>query len=302
MGWSVERGNEIGLPRFPVRTTPDRRILATCFALAALASQGCGSIDKEIAALANQHRPAIERNLAAWPAIAAELRTRPPLTQEGIVGEPAFEVDAFADSGAKPVAALCYAEDLASPDELGYVWQRIDKTGALNQCASFLHRGHSAFDPANPDAKLRSLSLAETQARYPACANYRYLLVIRTLAFLAPSSPTSATKPFAPVKQPPEPPPVVASAPAPELLDPVVTSTHRQEIRYLFEGGLLRGEILAFELPGGKLLGGYRMSAQNGVRIDGDNASAEADLGRAIEKAVRQVLANRPRAIGGGTD
>jgi hypothetical protein len=190
---------------------------------------------------------------------------------------------------------LCYAEDLASPDELGYVWQRIDKTGALNQCASFLHRGHSAFDPANPHAKLRSLSLAETQERYPACANYRYLLVIRTLALLAPSSPTSATKPFAPVTE-------TVDQATPKPLEPVVTSTHRQEIRYLFEGGLLRGEILAFELPGGKLLGGYRISAQNSVRIAGDSASADADLGRAIEKAVRQALASRPHAIGGGAD
>jgi hypothetical protein len=295
-------------------------------ALLATALLGCGT-EAKIKEFAAQQRPAIERNLAALPAIAEQLRTLPPLSESGtsnMDGQHVIVVDTLADSSKPPTASLCYAEDLANPDELGYVWGRMEKTGALNHCASLLHRGHFAYDPADHQKALSSISMAEALRRFPRCAAYRYLLVLRTLEFMEPSSAARATKPFVPVKEtldldanptpppaPPAPPkkrkrgsakvaeavePPAADTPAIEPLAPVEETVGEKQIRFIFDGGMLRGEVLLFELPTAKLLGGVRFSAQNNVRIDGTDAAIREDLQAQIKAA---MLAAVKKAIPG---
>jgi hypothetical protein len=68
--------------------------------------------------------------------------------------------------------------------------------------------------------------------------------------------------------------------------------------RYLFEGGLLRAEVLVFELPSAKLLGGYRFSAQNTVQIDGTDEAIRSNFASQSKQAVADVLA--PEVAAGG--
>ena len=265
-------------------------------ALSAVAWLGCQGTKKSIEALESRYGPAIERNLAAWPAIEKALRNQPPLAQDGLVGEHAFVVDALVSSDKAANATLCYAEDLASPDELGYVWGRFPGTGALNHCASLLHRGHFAYDPAQPDSRLAGKSLAEARWRYPRCADDRYLFAIRTLEFLPPSAATQASEPFVPIAQTLDlDTRLPAAAPAREgkTLMPEQRTEAKKVTRYLFEGGFLRAEILVFELPSAKPLGGFRFSAQNTVEVDGTDDEIRSDFARQVKAAVRDVL--RPR-------
>jgi hypothetical protein len=292
-----------------------------CFpvALVAFALLGCGDIEEARKELADKYRSAIEGKLAAWPILAKQLRDLPPLAEHGLAGAHALVVDTFTAHDQMPNAALCYAEDLANPDELGYVWARLPDTGRLNHCASFLHRGHLAYDPAQPETRLQRVSLAEGKWRYPQCAGYRYLLVIRTLEFLEPSAASAATEPFVPVTSTQDldaPPPSKslpkaktekpAARPAeaePEVVEklmPVRSTGTRKEMRYLFEGGFLRAELLAFELPTGKLLGGVRFSAQNGVVVDGRGDGVRTDFQLQVRKAVERALAQLAQPVPGG--
>jgi len=274
---------------------------------------GCGGAKKAIKALSDKHRPAIERNLAALPAIAEQIRSLPPLSEDGLEGAHILIADLFASRDKAPSAAVCYAEDLENSDELGYVWGRLEGTGALNHCASLLHRGHAAYDPAHPEHPLKGISLAETRWRYPRCADYRYLLVIRTREFVAPSPATQATDLFAPLLEVPEAPalpapkpraharhrvwrrlvanaPDVEPDPAIRMLLPEEKAGHRQVTRYRFEGGFLRAELLVFSLPSAKPLGGFRFTAESHLEIQGKDGEIRADFERAIGNAVYDVL------------
>jgi hypothetical protein len=296
------------------------RGVATLLALVAAGLPGCGGAERAIKALAEEHRPAIERNLAAFPAIAKQLRNMPPLSKDGIEGQHDLTVDAFVGHAAAASAALCYAEDLADPDELGYVWGRLEDTGGLNQCASLLHRGHAAYDPARSDRPLKGVSLAETRWRYPRCAGYRYLVVIRTLEFVKPTSATRATGLFAPVQKTPVtpalPPPKprtrakrgvwrrssetasdTDAVPTLRMLSPEEKTDSRWLTRYRFEGGFLRAELLVFSLPSAKLLGGFRLEAQNHLEVQGTDPEIREDFEHAIHDAVATVL-DRARSAG----
>lgn len=262
--------------------------------------------------------PGVERNLAALPGIAERLRTLPPLDADGIDVERVV-LDAFADRMDQATASLAYAEDLANPDELGYVWARLEGTGALNHCASALHRGHLAYDPAHPEYALLAVDLTEARERYPRCAGFRFLFAIRTLELLRPSTPVAAQAPFVPVdatldldsfpaEEAPKPAPVPAkqrrrrgkarpvavveeATPPERSLAPVVTGSHDTETRYLFDGGFVRAEVLVFELPAGTSRGGLRFSAQSSVVVRGRGDAVEADVTKQVDAALRQALA-----------
>jgi hypothetical protein len=295
-------------------------------ALLATACLGCGT-ERKVQEFANQYRQAIEDRLVAWPTIAEQLRNLPPLPTIGVDGKHVLIVDTLAEAGKRPTASLCYAEDLENPDELGYVWGRMENTGGLNHCASLLHRGHLAYDPAKPEATLPAISMAETLRRFPHCGAYRYLLVLRTLEFVPPSSATQATQPFAPITellsldaipdQPPPPSPArrrprsgakVAKSevarsdesaspdplatPTRELLSPEQNTDRQRLTRHGFEGGMLRAEALLFELPSGKLLGGTRFAAQNSVQVGGVDDAIELDLRYKIKAAMLDAVKN----------
>jgi hypothetical protein len=275
---------------------------------------GCGGEAGKLAEYLKAQRPAVEQNLAALPKVAEQVRGLPPLENEGGPGPLTFAVDAFVGAHAPATGSLAYAEDLADPDELGYVWGRLDDAGALNQCASLLHRGHLAYDPAQPAQTLLALDLREAQERLPRCAALRFLLVIRTLEFLQPSVPVQATRPFVPIiktldldavpAEPPPPPPVKKArrgrrpvpAPAPppaEASDeaPLLTPTADWgEIRYLFDGGFVRGEVLLFTLPAGELLGGARFDAQSSVKVKGDGEAVQTDFTAQVKASLRSSL------------
>jgi hypothetical protein len=299
--------------------TADRWL--ACCTLVATVALGCEKPQDAIKRLDAQYRAAIEQNLAAWPAIAEQVRSLPPLHKDGLDGNHPFIVDALADRTQTPTASLCYAEDLAAPDKLGYVWGRIETTGTLNQCASLLRNGRHAYDPGQTGVHVKGISQAETETLYPRCAGYRYLLVIRTLEWLPPTTATRAAGPFQPVLSTIDlnaPPPAEAPVgparakgrPTPEtrptvpapirgaMVMPESTTGYRHVTRHTFAGGYERGEILVFALPSAKLLGGFRFAAQNHVEIDGKAAAVDLDLQRQVAMAIRGALQTAPATAG----
>jgi hypothetical protein len=272
----------------------------------------CGN-EAKIKELTKKYRPAIDQNLAALPGVASQVRGLPPLAEDRVEPLSDIVLAGFSGPDEPATAALSYAEDLADPVELGYVWGRLDKTGALNHCASLIHNGHLAYDPAQPKHGLRALGLTEAKAWLPDCARYKYLLVFRTLEFTKPSQVTLATRPFAPLKstadsEPTTPPPALAATkksrrpstatvqavaagsgrPGPDaaVLLPEESSPGKKITRYMFEGGQIRAEVLVFALPSAKLLGGFRVKAQSSLEINGTDSAIEEDLKAQIKAAM----------------
>lgn len=237
--------------------------------------------------LTEKYQPAIERHLAALPDIAAQVRQIPPLEEDRIDPEAHLVVDWQTDRGIN--TSVCHAEDLADPDELGYVPVRLSDSGELNQCASLLHRGHRAYDPARRGEPLHTLNLNEAQWNFPKCADVRYLLVIRTLEFVAPTTPKPATRTFEPIIE------RDGQDVAEEFtIDPRLDT---YQTYFTFAGGLFHADVLAFDLDTRKLLGGTRVSIESSRRIQGEEGAVADDfkhkIVEAFRKAVNLALAGR---------
>jgi hypothetical protein len=166
----------------------------------------------------------------------------------------------------------------------------LSESGQLNRCASLLHRGHQAYDPARRAEALHVLNLKEAQLNYAACAGIRYLLVLRTLAFVAPSSPKPATRPFMAITSLEEDNPNFDSE-----IDPQLASSHS----YLtFAGGHLRAEVLVFDLETRRLVGGARFTVESSLKIQGDETAVADDFQIKLRKSLYTAVDALPNRGG----
>jgi hypothetical protein len=261
--------------------------------------------------LTKQHRPAIDRNLAAVPRIRDQIQRLPRLDRDGIAwsGGPLL-VDGGSRKTGRATAAITYLEHLADPTELGFVpFQfRVANTGLLNHCAALIKLGHEAYDPALPSSSLPALDGYSASHWYPACAALQVLFVIRTLEFAKPSDPAFAALPFVPVTDPDG-----AGVEAGVVTDAAVeagvvtdagdaaveagslapigsTAAGAVVHRYTFEGGAIRGEVLAFELSTAKLLGGFRFAVASSTEVTGSELAVQADLAGKLVTALREGI------------
>lgn len=249
-------------------------VLATIGAMAG----GCGPDLEEVI---RDHKAAIEAKLASFPSIRDQVARLPKLDADSVTPTEAHLVLAL-DGSSTSSAALVHAEDLANPEELGFVWGRVESSGALNECASIARRGHEAFNPGNPNNSLsRPLGFTAT-SKFEACEKVTTLLVIRTSAFVQPSAPELAGSAFVPDLSICDP---VAGARA----DGGASDANATESRWRFSGGRIQAEILVFALNGARYEGGFRVEAVSSARLAGTNVEADlvGKLRRAIVEGVK---------------
>jgi hypothetical protein len=269
-----------------------------------------------------RYRAPLEQHLQALSRIAEQASRLPPLERDAVTIAGNVIVERRSIRNRTATASLAYAEDLADPNELGYVWGRLPNVGVLNHCASLLHRGHLAYDPSQPLEPLLRADEPLANEWYPACLASRYLFVIRTLEFVKPSAAAAftATLPVNSVdagsidagsrdagaidgRVPAGPPsarlrgvkPGVdagagdagpASDAGPSLAEQMASDGAQHH--YTFDAGLVRAELLVFELPSAKYLGGFRFTARSSPKVQGTNV--EADLQRQVGAALNEGL------------
>lgn len=144
------------------------RLFAMCLSLFACKSE---SVDDVI----SKHRPAVEKTFAAIAALANAPDTASPL------GAPAVPLVLEKPKSDEENAMFLYAEDLASPGATKQVTLRTLDSLPLAHCGSLLRGGTLS----GSSEKLASLSVA--RGYLSACARVRFVLVIRSREFKAPT-------------------------------------------------------------------------------------------------------------------
>lgn len=211
--------------------------------LSCLCLVGCESVSDVV----TRHRAAVEKTFTAIQAIKlpADGLETPKVKPAPIVLEGAPETNAM----------FVYAEDLAKPGAAAPVNLRTLDSVPLLQCGSLLSKGAYFADTiTHPAPSVVGQYLG-------ACERLQYVLVIRTVQYVAPEL-SLETKKFAP--------------------------------------GVYRAEVLVFDLRSRELLGGYPVAAKNEdsvALLDGDAdhtrrliSNLEAAVFTALREATRQAL------------
>lgn len=246
-----------------------------------IASGCCGPKLEDVV---KEHKPKIEQQIATIKPIQEQVLRLPKLEQDTWQhkGDPiVLDLRASPDPAN---ASLCHAEDLANPEELGYVLERITWSGLLNRCASVVRRGHEVFDPAYPTSYLIVPSGITAQELFKRCEAVRYLVVLRTIDFVDPSFPSAADAGVIPELTCSSPAGAASSSPASS------STTPPAESRRVFQGGLVRAEVHVFDTNGARYEGGFRIQAQSSPKLKGDDVHADfkARLVEAVAAGVRR--------------
>jgi hypothetical protein len=224
------------------------------FILALLPAFGCGT--KDLRTVITEHKAKVEPQLANLTAIRDAARAAPPVTHDDVaINGPAPRIG-VTDVDEHVNVAIEYLEDLADLTALGNVPHRILGSGSMNRCAAIFATHRYPYNPVLaivPD-EIPSY-VADDNLKH--CEAVRYIFVIRSLAYAAPSRtrdstgvcPNSYT--FAP-----------ADAGTPDA-GPTAAATCK-----VFDGGYLSADVLVFDINSGVLLGGFRFTAENAARID----------------------------------
>lgn len=265
----------------PLRTA---RFFLFLFAPAFAAGCFFGKDLKEVLA---EHRAPVEAKLAKVKALREQVRSLPVVSSDvvHIAGGPA-PVLSWSGGTFGVNAAIAYLEDLDNLTELGNVPHRVPATGTINRCASVLATHREPYDAAHPQSAPPTMSSYRADEVLGLCQSLRYLLVVRSLAFVEPSEPRTST--------------------ACSLLDPSAgdagaadagasdagagdagTTCHR------FDGGYLKADVLVFDVESGHHLGGFGFVAENGIAVnvtdDGANVKGAivGDFHRNVEEALK---------------
>jgi hypothetical protein len=263
----------------------------TELALLAMALLSGACSDAGVEKITRQYQSAIDRNVAALTSVGEQIRRMPPIQKDSVAWSGPLLVAHKARHSTPATADIAYFEDLATPTELGYVWGRIRETGNLNHCAALLALGHEAYDPTFATRALGARSQKMLLTRYPTCAALTVLFVVRTLEFTQPTAPLSPALAFVPFVEPTDAgaeagPALDAGAEAGPLLAIGADSQGRAIHRTTFDGGAIRGDVLAFELPTAKFLGGFRFAVKSSAQVSGSDFLVDADLQNQMSSAV----------------
>lgn len=242
---------------------------------------GCCGPDLE--ELIEQHRAPIEKKLVHFASIQKQAIALPALDQDKVTyGGPALTLG-FDRAGN---AGVAYAEDLAHPEEFGFVPCRMSAASCLNECGCIVRRGHKPFDPAAPDAVLTRPFAFSAESTFKQCEAMEVLLVLRTVEFVEPTAPVVAAPSF-------EPDPGICD-PKGEMTEKSAPGAKDAEDRKTFSGGRIRAEALLFSLASGQYLGGFRVEAASSPRIFGTNVQRDLqdNLRKAIAAGFRKHVPN----------
>jgi hypothetical protein len=263
----------------PVKGLILRRCTIGCGVILALVSSGIVGCGPNLEQVRESHSKAIEAKMAQLPSIREQVRTLPRTDRDWIqMPAGAVVVNLGLSAVAGENATISYAEDLADPLELGFVWRRIPRIGLLNECGSVVRRGHEAFNPCLPMTTLPRPFAFSAESLFNRCEAFRYLFVVRTFEFVEPSQPTKTSASASTAPTTPSSPAFkrdggLSDAAAPTDADAGASSA--SEDRYWFDGGYIRGDVLGFELASGRALGGFGFVASNSPRVEGLDVGTE---------------------------
>jgi hypothetical protein len=223
------------------------------FILALLPAFGCS---KDLRSVITEHKAKVEPQLANLTAIRNAARVAPPVLNDDVaINGPAPRIG-VTDVDEHVNVAIEYLEDLEDLTALGNVPHRILGSGSMNRCAAILATHRYAYNPmfgAVPD--VIPWYVADENLKH--CEAVRYIFVIRSLAYAAPSAARDS----------------IGACPTPSsttLVDagtPDAGPATAAKCK-VFNGGYLSAEVLVFDINTGTQLGGFRFTAENAARID----------------------------------
>lgn len=207
---------------------------------------GCESVADVVA----KHRPGVEKTFAAVRALEPRVTAAAAVTEAKVKAAPVI-----LEGGKASNAMFIYADDLPKPGEARPVHLRTLDSVPLLQCGSLLIKGTYFADSITRPMP------SVVDGYLSACERLQYVLVIRTLQYVAPELSLETKK---------------------------------------FASGVYRAEVLVFELASGELLGGFPVSAKNEdsvMLLDGDAdhrkrliSNLEATVFSAIREATRAAI------------
>jgi hypothetical protein len=258
-----------------------RRTIVLGVVTAALAT-GCGPYIDEVN---TEHQSRMEPKLHELEAAAAFAKSTPSLTEDK---SPPGKVNVvLADAwSAKGNAALLYAEDLSSFDELGLVYARVTYADLVQHCSAALHTEYAPWDPANPERTPSGETGTKMSRLYPLCENLEYLAIIRTLAFAKPHTGPDKTTASTPTD----------SGDAGADGGDAGIAANTSVVWTDFSGGYVKGELLLISVKNPALVGGVRFEAESSPTLDG--TPTDIGLETNLSSQVLAALKATTKAVG----
>ncbi|MDI3283473.1 hypothetical protein [Polyangium sp. 15x6] len=249
------------------------------FLLAPAFAAGC-IFGKDLKEVLAEHRAPVEAKLANVKALKEQARALPAVSSDvvHIAGGPA-PVVSWSGGTVGVNAAIVYLEDLDNLTELGNVPHRVSATGTINRCASALATHREPYDAAHPQSAPPTMSSYRADEVLDLCQALRYLLVIRSLAFVEPSAPRTST--------------------ACSLYDAGVGDGGAGDAGasdagtcHRFDGGYLKADVLVFDVESGSHLGGFGFVAENSAMVDvtDDGANVKGEIAGNFHRNIEEAL------------
>lgn len=233
-----------------------RPTLGLMWILAFLSAWGCGS--KDLHTVITEHKAKVEPKLATLIKIRDLARVAPAVSVDHVdIHGPAPKIG-VTDVDEHVNAAIEYLEDLNDPTAFGNIPHRIMGSGSLNRCAAILATHRYPYDPLIGTVP-SEISWYSAQDNLKHCEVARYVFVIRSQAYVAPSAARTSSGAC------PKPP--VESVDA-GVADTVSNVLGAEKPCQVFTGGLLTADVLVFDLEKGTQLGGFRFTAESSPKVD----------------------------------
>jgi len=250
--------------------------------LALLPAFGCGS--KDLRTVITEHKAKVEPKIARVTKIRDLARSLPAVTVDHVeINGPAPKIG-VTDVDEHVNAAIEYLEDLDDLTAFGNVPHRIMGSGSLNRCAAIFATHRYPYDPLIGTVPMEiPWYLADSNLQH--CAVARYVFVIRSQAYAAPSATRQSSG--------------ACPKPLGETLDAGVPDAGSADAGAaapckVFSSGLLTADVLVFDLENGAHLGGFRFAAVSSPKIDvagytDDTAPLSADFSLKIRLAFNEA-------------
>ncbi|MDC0748219.1 hypothetical protein [Polyangium mundeleinium] len=254
------------------------------FLLAPAFAAGC-FLGKDLKEVLAEHRAPVEAKLANVKALREQARALPVVSSDAvhIAGGPA-PVVAWGSGIAGVNASVVYLEDLDNLAELGNVPHRVPASGKINRCASVLATHREPYDAAYPQSAPPTMSSYRADEVLDLCQALRYLLVIRSIAFVEPSAPRTSTA--CSLFDAGAGDGGAGDAGASDAGADDAGTCHR------FDGGYLKAEVLVFDVESGSHLGGFGFVAENSAAVDvtDDRTNVKGALAGNFQRNIEEAL------------
>lgn len=241
--------------------------------LAILPAFGCAT--KDLRAVITEYKPKVEPQLAKLEKIRDAARNAPRITVDHVdINGPAPKIG-ITDVDEHVNVAIEYLEDLDDFSALGQVPHRMLGSGSMNRCSAILKTHRYPYDPIVGGVP-REMPWYIADDYFEHCAGVRYVFVIRSFAYAAPSNLQSLGPCPNPSSNGDSTTPVIADKPPADAgADAGGKAT---EFCRVFTGGYLAADVLVFDMKTVTQVGGFRFVAESSPRIDVNHANNDGVL------------------------